>query len=76
MGRRQEGSVRRRDQAGGPDLGWEVSAAAGTANGRTALAIALSDMMAAGEITRDRAQEIAMLVLRGNASRLYKLGLR
>jgi hypothetical protein len=32
--------------------------------------------MAAGEITRDRAQEIAMLVLRGNASRLYKLGLR
>jgi len=60
----------------GPDLGWEVSAAAGTANGRTALGIALSDMMAAGEITRDRAQEIATLVLRGNASRLYKLGLR
>jgi hypothetical protein len=60
----------------GPDLGWEVSAAAGTANGRTALGIALSDMIAGGEITRDRAQEIATLVLRGNASRLYKLGLR
>ena len=60
----------------GPDMGWEVSAAAGTANGRSALGIALSDMMAAGEITRDRAQEIATLVLRGNASRLYKLGLR
>ena len=60
----------------GPDLGWEVSAAAGTANGRTALGIALSDMMAGGEITRERAQEIATLVLRGNASRLYKLGLR
>jgi hypothetical protein len=60
----------------GPDLGWEVAAAAGTSNARAALALALSEMMRSGEVTRERAQEIAAMVLRGNASRLYKLELR
>jgi hypothetical protein len=60
----------------GPDLGWEVAAWAGAANVRQALALALSGMVRDGEITRARAEEIATMVLRGNASRLYALGLK
>jgi hypothetical protein len=59
----------------GPDMGWEIAAWIGTTNGRTALSIALSDMLRSGDITRARAQEVATMVMRGNASRLYKLGL-
>jgi len=59
----------------GPDLGWEVAAQAGTDAVREALARALTDMLRAGEVTRPRAEEIATMVMRTNASRLYGLGL-
>jgi predicted TIM-barrel fold metal-dependent hydrolase len=59
----------------GPDLGWEVAAAAGTDYMRTALALALSEMTSAGEVSSTRAQEIATMVMRMNASRVYNLGL-
>jgi hypothetical protein len=38
--------------------------------------MALSDMVADGEITLTHAKEIAMMVLRSNANNLYHLGLR
>lgn len=59
----------------GPDLGWEVVAWLGTRNGRSAVATALSDMLRHGEVTRERAQEIATMVMRTNAARLYQLNL-
>jgi uncharacterized protein len=59
----------------GPDLGWEVAAQAGTDNVREALALALTEMLRAGEVSRPRAEEIATMVMRTNASRLYNLGL-
>ncbi len=59
----------------GPDAGWELSAWISAKNGRTALAIALTEMMRNGEVSRPRAEEIATMVLRTNASRLYGLGL-
>ena len=40
-------------------------------NGREALGIALTGMLRDGEISRERANEIARLVLRGNAETLY-----
>ena len=62
--------------ANGPDMGWEIMAWAGGQNARAALALALTEMMAAGEITRDRAQTIATMVMRTNAAKLYKLNLK
>jgi len=56
----------------GADLGWEITAWVGTRSARESLAIALTTLMRQG-LTRDRAQEIATLVMRGNAIRLYKL---
>jgi len=41
---------------------------------RRALALALTGMMNDGEITRERALEIARMVLRENAMKLYGLG--
>ena len=58
------------------DVGWELAAWVATTTGRQALAIALTGMMRDGEITRPRAEEIAAMVMRGNASKLYGLGLR
>ena len=58
-----------------PDLGWEVAAQAGTVNARDSLALALTQMLRAGEVSRPRAEEIATMVMRTNASRLYTLGL-
>lgn len=55
------------------DLGWEIAAWVGTRHAREALAIALTDLMRQG-MTRSRAQDIATLVMRGNAVKLYKLG--
>ena len=43
-------------------------------SGREALAIALTGMLRDGEITRERALELARMVLRENAIRLYGLG--
>src|SRR6185369_5531814 len=59
----------------GPDLGWEVAAQAGTDNVREALVLALTEMLRAGDVSRRRAEEIADMVMRTNASRLYNLGL-
>lgn len=59
----------------GPDQGWEIAAAVATTTGRQAVAIALTGMMRDGEISRARAEELAVMVMRGNASRLYGLGL-
>ncbi len=60
----------------GPDMGWELTAWISAKNGRTALAIALTDMIRNGEVSRARAEEIATMVMRTNASRLYNLGLK
>lgn len=59
----------------GPDMGWELGAWVATRNGRAALALALSDMIRNGEVSRARAKEIATMVMRTNAATLYKLGL-
>jgi hypothetical protein len=52
---------------------WELSAWVSTTTARTALAMALTDMMNDGEITYARALELARGVLRDNAAALYKL---
>ena len=54
-------------------MGWEEAGWMAARNGRQALAIALTGMMRDGEITRDRAQTLARMVLRENALRLYRL---
>ena len=65
------------DAAGfGPDLGWDVAAWAGTTAARQALGVALTGMIRDGEVTRARAAEIATMVMRGNAGKLYNLGLK
>jgi len=60
---------------GGPDAGWELTAWIGSHTARQALATVLTAMLRDGEITRPRAEEIATMVLRGNASKLYDLKL-
>jgi len=60
----------------GPDLGWEVAAALGSTSARTALGIALTTMVRNGEVNRERAQQIATMVLRETAARLYHLQLK
>jgi uncharacterized protein len=60
----------------GPDSGWEVAAWIGTTTGRQALAIALSQMIGNGEVSVERAKEIATMVMRTNGVRLYKLPLK
>ena len=57
-------------------MGWEVTAWVSCKNGRAALALALTEMIRSGEVSRARAEEIATMVLRTNAGRLYTLGLR
>ncbi len=52
-------------------LGWEESGWIAARNGRQALAIALTGMLRDGEITRARASELARMVLRDNARKLY-----
>ena len=59
----------------GPEMGWEAAAWIATRNARAALALALTGMVRSGEITRPRAEEIATMVMRTNAVRLYKLNL-
>jgi hypothetical protein len=60
----------------GPDVGWELAAWIATKNGRAALAMALTDMIRDGEVSRRRAEEIATMVMRTNAGTLYKLELK
>jgi len=54
-------------------LGWEESGWVAAHTGREALAIALTGMLRDGEISRDRAFELARMVLRDNARKLYGL---
>ncbi|MBI3567504.1 MAG: amidohydrolase family protein [Gemmatimonadetes bacterium] len=56
-----------------PELGWEESGIIGANTGREALGRALTGMMRDGEITHARAVELAKMVLRDNARRLYRL---
>ncbi len=60
----------------GPDTGWELAAWIGTTQARRALAIALTGMIRAGEVSRARAEAIATMVMRTNAAKLYKLPLK
>lgn len=57
-----------------PEVGWEESAWLTNHVAREALAIALTEMIAEGEITRTRASELAKMVMRENAAGLYKIG--
>jgi predicted TIM-barrel fold metal-dependent hydrolase len=54
-------------------LNWEELTWLGTDSSRRVLALALTGMMNDGEITSQRATEIARKVLRENAIKLYKL---
>jgi predicted TIM-barrel fold metal-dependent hydrolase len=56
-----------------PEIGWEEIAWMTNESSRRALAIALSGMIADGEITRARALEIARMVLAGTARSVYAL---
>ena len=53
-------------------LGWEESTWIASRNGRQALGLALTGMLADGQITHARAEELARMVLRGNAEALYR----
>jgi predicted TIM-barrel fold metal-dependent hydrolase len=55
------------------ELGWEQSGWVASDTGRQALGLALTGMLNDGEITRDRAFELAHLVLHDNAAKLYHL---
>jgi predicted TIM-barrel fold metal-dependent hydrolase len=55
----------------GPEVDWGEVAWLSNTTARQALALALTGMMNDGEITRGRAMELARMVLRDNASRLY-----
>jgi hypothetical protein len=52
-------------------MGWEESAWLASKTAREALGRALTDMMRAGEITPDRARQLARMVLHDNAKALY-----
>lgn len=54
-----------------PEVSWEESAWMTNKTAREALAIALTGMMKDGDITRERASELARMVMRENAIRLY-----
>ena len=54
-----------------PLINWEEYAWLSTKTARNALAIALTEMMNDGQISRSRAFELAKMVLRTNAIRLY-----
>jgi predicted TIM-barrel fold metal-dependent hydrolase len=56
---------------GGPDQGWEEGVYIGASTARRALALALTGMMRDGEIDRGRAETLARMVLRENATKLY-----
>ena len=53
--------------------GWEESGYLAALTARKALAIALTGMLDDGEISRDRAHELAQMVMRGNALAVYQL---
>jgi predicted TIM-barrel fold metal-dependent hydrolase len=55
------------------EMGWEEAGWIGARRGREALAIALTAMMREDGISRARALELARMVLRENARKLYGL---
>jgi hypothetical protein len=57
----------------GPLIDWPEVAWLSNQTARQALALALTGMMNDGEISRERAMELARMVLRDNAIKLYKL---
>ena len=57
----------------GPLIDWPEVAWLSNTTARQALALALTGMMNDGEISREHALELARMVLRDNARRLYKL---
>jgi predicted TIM-barrel fold metal-dependent hydrolase len=56
---------------GTPEIGWEEIGWQTTQSGRRALAMALTGMMNDKEITRAQAEQMAWMVLQGNAEKLY-----
>jgi len=54
-----------------PEINWEEIGWQTSHSGREALAIALTGMIQDGEITRERALELAHMVLHDNAAKLY-----
>lgn len=54
-----------------PEVNWEESAWMTTQTTREALALALTGMIEDKEITRERASELANMVMRENAAQLY-----
>jgi uncharacterized protein len=56
-----------------PEVGWEEGGWLAISTARQALALALTGMMNDGEITRERAMELARMVMRDNAIKLYGL---
>jgi predicted TIM-barrel fold metal-dependent hydrolase len=55
------------------EMGWEQAGWVANDTGRQALGLALTGMLNDGEITRDRAVELAHMVLHDNAGKLYGL---
>jgi uncharacterized protein len=55
------------------EIGWEESGWIASDTGRQALGLALTGMLNDGELTRERAFELAHLVLHDNAAKLYHL---
>ena len=58
---------------GTPEIGWEEIGYEAATTGREGLALALTGMVNDGEITKQRAFELARMVLRENAMKLYGL---
>ncbi|MEK6285876.1 MAG: amidohydrolase family protein [Acidobacteriota bacterium] len=56
-----------------PEIGWEEGGWLAITSARQALALALTGMLNDGEITRERAIELARMVMRDNAVKLYGL---
>jgi predicted TIM-barrel fold metal-dependent hydrolase len=57
-----------------PEINWEEIGWQTTQSGREALAIALTGMIQDGEISRERALELARMALHDNAAKLYGWG--
>ncbi len=57
-------------------VGWAESGWIAQATARRALGIALTGMMRDGDISRERAEQLARMVLRGNAEALYKFNVQ
>ena len=58
---------------GGAEQGWEQVAWVGATTARRGLAMALTAMLRDGEVTRERAEELARMVMRENATKAYRL---